>query len=229
MRGDWMDAPLRYDRSYVYRLYEPKEPPERTVVALHGSSTDETAILPMARMLDPNARIVAPRGRIIQNGDRRWYRKKSAISFDQSSVRLEAEAFAGFLDGLRRDGVTDPERTLFVGYSNGANLLAATMVLHPGKIKQAVLMRAMPVLETPPKADLTAARVLVLSGAADQIYGSYGAMLGDLLKRNGAVVVRDTLGSGHEFGDADLAYARRWLDSVEGGLPATAEATPSRT
>lgn len=228
MRGDWMDAPLRFDRSYVYRLYEPKEPPERTIVALHGSATDETAILPLARTLDPAARIVAPRGRIMQNGERRWYRKKSPISFDQPSVRLEAEAFAGFLDGLHRDRVIDADRTLFLGYSNGANLLAATMLLHPGKIPQAVLMRAMPVLENAPKADLTAARVLVLSGAADQTYGSYGAMLADLLKRNGAVVVRDMLGSGHEFGDADIAYARQWLDSVEGGVPATAEASASR-
>ena len=224
MRGDWMDAPLRYDRSYVYRLYEPKDAPERTIVALHGSATDETAILPLARMLDQKARIIAPRGRIIQNGERRWYRKLSPISFDQPSVRFEAEAFAGFLDGLFRDGVAEPERTLFLGYSNGANLAAATMLLHPAKIRQAVLMRAMSVLESAPKADLTAARVLILSGAADQIYGSLGAMLGDLLKRNGAVVVSDTLGSGHECGEPDITYARRWLDSVEGGVPATADA-----
>jgi phospholipase/carboxylesterase len=228
MRGDWMDAPLRYDRSYVYRLYEPQDPAERTIVALHGSGADEAAILPLARMLDPKARIVAPRGRILQNGERRWYRKLSPITFDQSSVALEADTFSGFLDGLRRDGVTDPDRTLFLGYSNGANLVAATMLLHPGAIRQAVLMRAMSVLEAAPKADLTAARVLILSGATDQIYGSYGAMLGDLLKRNGAVVVQDTLSSGHECGEGDIAYARGWLDSVEGGVPATADAGGTR-
>lgn len=228
MRGDWMDAPLRYDRGYVYRLYEPKEQPQRTIVALHGSGADETAILPLARMLDQKARIVAPRGRILQNGERRWYRKLSPISFDQPSVRFEAEAFAGFLDGLMRDDVADAERTLFLGYSNGANLVAATMLLHPGKIRQAVLMRAMSVLDAAPEADLAAARVLVLTGEADQTYGTYGAMLGDLLKRNGAVVVSDTLGSGHECGEGDIAYARGWLDSVEGGLPATADAGATR-
>ena len=223
-----MDAPLRYDRSYVYRLYEPNEPPERTIVALHGSATDETAILPLARMLDAKARIVAPRGRIIQNGERRWYRKLSPISFDQSSVRFEAEAFAGFVDGLRRDGVADAERTLFLGYSNGANLVSATMLLHPGKIRQAVLMRAMSVLEAAPNADLMAARVLILSGAADQTYGPFGTMLADLLAANGAVVVSDTMGSGHECGEPDIAYARGWLDSVEGGVPATADAGATR-
>jgi len=229
MRGDWMDAPLRFDRGYVYRLYEPNEPPARTIVALHGSATDETSILPLARTLDPTARIVAPRGRIMQNGDRRWYRKKSPISFDQSSVQLEAEAFAGFLDGLHRDGVIGRDSTLFLGYSNGANLLAATMLLHPGRIGQAVLMRAMPVLEKPPKADLSSASVLVLSGKDDLTYGAYGAMLEQVLSRNGAVVVRDMMGAGHECGEPDIFRAQAWLDTVEGGVPATAEAGASRT
>lgn len=228
MRGDWMDAPLRYDRGYVYRLYEPKDPPQRTIMALHGSGADEAAILPLARMLDPHARIVAPRARILQNGERRWYRKLSPISFDQPSVRFEAEAFAAFLDGLVRDGVAEPERTLFLGYSNGANLVAATMLLHPGKIRQAVLMRAMSVLDTAPKTDLTAARVLILSGAADQTYGPFGTMLAELLAANGAAVAADTLRSGHECGEPDIAYARAWLDSVEGGLPATADAGATR-
>lgn len=228
MRGDWMDAPLRYDRSYVYRLYEPKDPPQRTIVALHGSGADEAAILPLARMLDQNARIVAPRGRILQNGERRWYRRKSPTSFDQASIGFESQAFVGFLEGLHKDDLFVPERTLFLGYSNGANLLGATMLLHPGLIRQAVLMRAMPVLDEPPSADLTTARVLVLTGNADQTYGPYGSMLADLLKKNGAVVAADTLRSCHECGEPDIVLAQAWLGSVEGGVPATAEAAPSR-
>ena len=220
-------APLRHDRSYVYRLFEPTEPPARTVVALHGSGADEMAILPLARQLDASARVLAPRGRVMQNGERRWYRKKSPINFDQASVRFEAQAFAGFLDGLRADNIVVPERTLFLGYSNGANLLAATMLLHPGRIRHAVLLRAMPVLEAPPKADLSAARVLILSGEMDQTYGLYGAMLSDLLTRNGAVVTIDTLGSGHECGDADVAAAQGWIGSIGGA--ATAEIIPPRT
>lgn len=223
-----MDAPLRYDRSYVYRLYEPREFSGRTIVALHGSATDETAILPLARMLDPDARVIAPRGRIMQNGDRRWYRKKSAVSFDQPSIALESETFASFLDALRQDGLASREGTLYLGYSNGANLLAATMLLHPGRISRAVLMRAMPVLERPPKADLSNASVLVLSGASDQTYGSYGAMLEQLLSRNGAVVMRDMMGAGHECGEPDIIRAQAWLDATDGGVPATADAGASR-
>lgn len=226
MTFDDRDAPPRHDRSYVYRLFEPAESGVGTIVALHGSGADEMAILPLARQLDASARIVAPRGRIMQNGERRWYRKTSPISFDQASVRFEAQAFAGFLDGLRRDGLIAPERTLFLGYSNGANLLAATMLLHPGRIRLAVLLRAMSVLESPPKADLSAARILILSGEMDQTYGLYGAMLGDLLTRNGAAVTLDTLDSGHECGDADVAAARGWIGSIDGA--ATADVAASR-
>lgn len=227
MRGDWMDAPLRYDRSYVYRLFEPEEADGRTVVALHGSGADESAILPLARMLAPGARVIAPRGRIMQDGLRRWYRRQSPTRFDQASIRFESEAFVAFLDGLRRDGLFEPERTLFLGYSNGANLVAATMLIEPGRIRQAVLMRSMPVLENPPRADLSLARVLVLTGGADQTYGPFGPRLADLLAANGAIVASDTLRSGHECGEPDIVLAKAWLESIA-DVPATAEAATKK-
>jgi phospholipase/carboxylesterase len=164
----------------------------------------------------------------MQDGLRRWYRRKTPTSFDQASIRFESQAFVAFVDGLRRDGLVVPERTLFLGYSNGANLIAASMLLHPGLIRQAVLMRAMPVLDAPPKVDLSAARVLVLTGRADQTYGPFGAMLADLLASRGATVAADTLRSGHECGEPDVVRAKAWLDTFDGGLPATADAGATR-
>lgn len=228
MQGDRMDPPLRHDRSYVYRMVEPQDGATQTIVALHGSGADERAILPLARLLDPRARIVAPRGRILQNGERRWYRKTSPTRFDQASIRFESDAFVRFVDGLRDDGLAQPGSTLFLGYSNGANLLAATLLLDPGPIRQAVLMRAMPVLDDAPTADLSAARILVLSGEADLTYGPFGGMLADLLAANGAAVTARTLGAGHDCGAPDIVLARAWLDSVEGGVPATADAGATR-
>ena len=226
----YLEAPLAFDRTYVHRRYEPGIAGSPTVIALHGSGADEMTMLPLAHLLDPTARVIVPRGRIMQNGERRWYRKNTAISFDQSSIRFEAEAFAGFLDGLAADKLVGPTPPIFLGYSNGANLIAATMLLHPGLIRRAILMRAMPVLETPPSVDLSSARVLVLGGAADKTYGSYSSALDELLRRNGATVVRETLKSGHEFGEADIVSARRWLDSLEGEAPgAIADTAPVRT
>ena len=120
---------------------------------------------------------------------------KTAISFDQSSIRFEAEAFERFVDGLAADRLIGPTPPLYIGYSNGANLLAAAMLLHPGLIRRAILLRAMPVLDEPPSADLSSARVLVLGGAADRTYGSYSSALDELLRKNGATVVRDGNGT----------------------------------
>lgn len=224
------EAPLAFDRNYVYRRFEPQaEVKSQPIVALHGSATDESTIYPLARLLDPDSRVIAPRGRIIQNGDRRWYRKTSAIAFDQNSVRFEAEAFATFLKGLTEDRLIDPASTLYMGYSNGANLLASVMLLHPGLIRRAVLLRSMPVLEDPPRANLSSTRVLILGGATDGTYGSYSAVLDELLRRNGAAVDRQTIKSGHEFGVADVKAARRWLDSFESDPGAVADSAPVRT
>lgn len=241
----YLEAPLAFDRTYVHRRFEPgpagasssgDASPEKplpgapSIVALHGSGADEMAMLPLARLLDPTARIIAPRGRIMQNGERRWYRKTTAIAFDQSSIRFEAEAFAGFLGKLAEDRLIGPSAPIFFGYSNGANLIAATMLLYPGLIRRAVLLRAMPVLDKPPSADLKTARVLVIGGAADSTYGSYSSALDELLRKNGATVVRETVRSGHEVGAADIRLARNWLDSLEGEAPgAIADTAPVRT
>lgn len=218
------EAPLAFDRAYVYRRYEP-DTPATAIVALHGSGADEMTMLPLARSLDPSARVIAPRGRIMQNGERRWYRKASAISFDQASIRFEAETFARFIEGLGADKLVDPGSTLYLGYSNGANLLASVMLLHPGLIRRAVLLRAMPVLDDPPSVDLSAARVLILGGKADHTYGSYASILDEILKRNGASVTRETLSSGHECGEPDVLAAQHWLDSEAPALIADTVAT----
>ena len=137
-------------------------PAPLSIIALHGSGADETTVIPLARAVDPDATIIAPRGRIDQNGERRWFRKLTPTSFDQQSIREEALAFAGFLDGLRRESVIGSvAQTLVIGYSNGGNLAHSVMLLHPGRIAKLALLRCMPVLKRAPMTELTGASVLV--------------------------------------------------------------------
>lgn len=195
---------------FAYRRAGPADA-ERALVVLHGSGADEGQVLPLAARIDPAAAIVAVRGRIDQNGERRWFRKYTPTTFDQRSIRAEARAFAAFVDGLGRADALNLGRTVFVGYSNGGNLLHSTMLLHPGRITRAILMRCMPVLRRPPKADLAGCRVLLVGGESDLTYGAYSPQLADLLRGAGATVEPSTVACGHEIGDRDVALARRWL------------------
>ncbi|RUX81279.1 alpha/beta hydrolase, partial [Mesorhizobium sp. M2A.F.Ca.ET.040.01.1.1] len=104
-----------------------------------------------------------------------------------------------------------PPRAAFLGYSNGANVVSSLMLLHPGLVRQAALLRAMPVLDTSPMTDLGGTRVLIIAGAADQAYGPFAPALVTLFSERRAEVDARIVASGHEFGAADAAIARQWL------------------
>jgi phospholipase/carboxylesterase len=184
----------------------------RTIVALHGSGADATTMLPLARAIDPGAAIVAPQGRIDQDGERRWFRKHTPTRFDQAGIRTEAAAFAAFVRELAAARRMDLARTVFVGYSNGGNLLHAMMVLHPNLVRTAILLRCMPVLDRAPTSDLAECEILCIRGAIDETYRPFGAALAAQLRRRGASVSLRTVAAGHMLGDEDATIARRWLE-----------------
>jgi len=200
------------DAAFLYRHVRPSPKSKLAIVALHGSGTDETTVIPLARAIAPDAAIIAPRGRIDQNGERRWFRKLTPTSFDQDDIRHEASAFADFLDGLRRDGrIGAVENTLVIGYSNGGNLASSVMLLHPGRIRRLVLLRCMPVLHRAPMTDLSGSKALVVAGRQDQTYGPYARNLAGLLRRRGASVAGKSVDAGHLFGERDVVLIRSWL------------------
>lgn len=196
---------------FVHRLHRPEQPNGETVVLLHGSGGDEATLLPFAAQVAPSALLLGARGRILQEGVTRWYRRITPVRFDQQDIRGEAEAFAGFLLQASAAYKLDLACTTFLAYSNGANLVAAMALLHPGAVRRAVLMRSMPVLDKAPAADLAGARFLILTGKDDRLYARYAPALEKVLRKCRADVDGHIVQSGHEFGDEDARIAREWL------------------
>ncbi|TIO10221.1 alpha/beta hydrolase [Mesorhizobium sp.] len=205
------DGFLRHDLAFSYRLYRPAEPSGESLFLLHGSGVDETTLVALARQIAPRAVLVAVRGRIVQEDGFRWFARITPTRFEQESIRAEADAFAGFIaEAAKRHGL-DLSRTVFLGYSNGANLVSTVMLLHSGLIGRAALLRPMPVLDDVPPADLGKARVLIIAGAADLTYAPFAPALIALLESHGAEVDARTIASGHEIGDRDADIVRQWL------------------
>ncbi|HEV2504523.1 MAG TPA: alpha/beta hydrolase [Mesorhizobium sp.] len=205
-------AALRRDLSFSYRLHVPQDAGSDTLILLHGSAADETTLMPLAMAAAPRARLAAVRGRIIQDGDLRWFRRITPTQFDQVSIRTEAHAFAHFIDELITLHSLEPANATFIGYSNGANLVSSTMLLHPGAIRRAVLLRAMPVLDQVPNTDLSDAHVLMITGANDVTYSPFAPALAGLLRAHHAEVDAHVVAAGHEFGAVDGNIISGWLD-----------------
>ncbi len=199
------------DLPFIHRFFTPEQPNGNVFILLHGSGVNETTMLPLGHEIDPNATLLTVRGRALEEGAPRWFRRNGPMSFDQADIASEAEAFAAFIDGAVHAYGLDPDRIVYIGYSNGANLLNAILSLHPHLIRRAVLLRSMAVLENPPVADMSDAQVLVISGEKD-LYGPYAQFLAERLRAGGAKVELATVPGGHEFDDADVPVVQEWLD-----------------
>src|SRR6266496_448030 len=55
---------------------------ERTLLLLHGTGGTEHDLLPLGRELDPNAALLSPRGKILENGMLRFFRRIAEGVFD---------------------------------------------------------------------------------------------------------------------------------------------------
>jgi phospholipase/carboxylesterase len=197
---------------FVHRVYTPDHPNGQTLVLLHGTGGNEASLMPLAAKAAPDATLIGLRGRSNEEGSARWFRRFGPLSFDQKDIRSEAEALAAFIEGAVEAYALDLRQTIFLGYSNGANLLAALMQLHPGLIRNAVLLRATKVLEETPEADLSDTKILAVTGAHD-LFGAHAPALEAELRKAGADISTKSVPAGHETGPHDIEAVRQWLTS----------------
>lgn len=197
---------------FVHRFHTPDAPDGGHIVLLHGSGGTETSLMPLAARTAPHATLLGVRGRATEEGAARWFRRLPQMRFDQADIRSEAEAFEAFCEGAAAAYGVKASNTVHMGYSNGANFLAAFMRLHPGWVRKAVLIRPMDVLEESPEADLTGVEVLMVVGAEDRLTRQPQALC-DTLSAAGATVTVETVAAGHFLTEADDPVVQSWLET----------------
>ncbi len=196
---------------FIYRIERSDHPSGEVIILLHGSGGNETTLVPFARPIWPKATLIGIRGRIVQNGETRWFKKITPTKFDEKDASSEADAFVKFMGNLAEDHHFDLSRATFVGYSNGANLLAVIMMRHPGFARRAILMRSMPVIDNMGKDDLSKNRILIISGKNDALYSPFAPALLSVFKKNGAKVDAAMVDSDHMIGEADRDVIVKWI------------------
>src|SRR5216117_3950350 len=119
----------------------------RTLLLLHGTGGNERDLIPLGRELDPNAALLSPRGKILENGMPRFFRRLSEGVFDEDDVILRANELADFVTAAR--DTYKLEAPVALGFSNGANIAAAMLLLRSEVLAGAILLRAMVPLTNP--------------------------------------------------------------------------------
>ncbi|HEV3244118.1 MAG TPA: alpha/beta hydrolase [Chthoniobacterales bacterium] len=184
----------------------------RTLLLLHGTGGNERDLIPLARELDPNASLLSPRGKVLENRMPRFFRRLAEGVFDLEDLKKRTHELADFVIAAAKHYKIDIEKMIAVGYSNGANIAASILLLRPETFAAAILFRAMVPLVPETLPDLSSVRVLIGAGSVDPIVpASETKQLAELLRSAGADVTIRFFQGGHKLTQADIQAAQEWL------------------
>jgi predicted esterase len=184
----------------------------RTLLLLHGTGGNEHDLLPLGRELDPTAALLSPRGKILENGMPRFFRRLAEGVFDLEDLKKRTHELADFVAASAEQYQFATDKLVAVGYSNGANIAASMLLLRPETFRTAILFRAMVPLVPEDLPDLSSARVWIGAGNQDPLIPpSETQRLVELLRRAHADVTIRFLDAGHGLTNGEIEIARDWL------------------
>jgi predicted esterase len=196
---------------FIHKFVPSKGSPN-TVLLLHGTGGDENDLLPIGLGIAPGFALLSPRGRVDEHGAARFFRRVREGVFDEESIRTEAAALEQFIrESADRYGF-DPARLSALGYSNGANMIAALLLLYPKLFNGAVLLRATLPFEPVPLLPIPGTPILLEAGQHDPILPPAGAeRLAKKLAEAGAKVEVRWQNLGHDLGPEDFTAAKEFF------------------
>jgi phospholipase/carboxylesterase len=184
----------------------------RTLLLLHGTGGNERDLVPLGHELDPNAALLNPRGKVLENGMPRFFRRLAEGVFDLEDLTHRANELADFVTAAAQHYGFARDQLAAVGYSNGANIAAAMLLLRPEILPIAILFRAMVPLNPDTLPNLSSVRVWISAGDQDPIVpASETKQLAALLRQAGADVTIRFVKAGHGLTNQDIESARDWL------------------
>jgi phospholipase/carboxylesterase len=187
----------------------------RTLLLLHGTGGNERDLIPLGRELDPNAALLSPRGKVLENGMPRFFRRLAEGIFDLEDLHKRTHELADFVAAAADLYDIDNKNIIAVGYSNGANIAASILLLRPETFADAILFRAMVPLEPEKPAELANVHVWMGAGNHDPIIPtSETQRLVNLLRTAGADVTVRFLNAGHPLTPTDVSLAHDWLHKL---------------
>ncbi len=188
----------------------------RTLLLLHGTGGNERDLVPLGRELDPNASLLSPRGKILENGMPRFFRRLAEGVFDSEDLKKRTNELADFVAAAVRHYKLAADHIVGVGYSNGANIAASVLLLRPEIIQAAILFRAMVPLVPDKLPDLSSVHVWIAAGSQDPIIPpSEAQRLADLLRHASADVTIRFFNASHGLTSSELETAGQWLKDLK--------------
>ena len=201
------------DPGFVHRFFSGES--GATLLLLHGTGGDENDLVPLGRELAPDAALLSPRGKVSEYGAARFFRRLAEGVFDHEDLVLRTHELAEFIEASAQEYGFDLSGLVAAGYSNGANIAASLMLLHPGLLRAAVLFRAMVPFEPDVVPDLSGMPVFLAAGRGDRMIAPENTeRLAEILREAGADLDLRWRNTGHALTYEEVADAKEWLSTI---------------
>ena len=198
--------------SFIHRFEPGLGPGRPPILLLHGTGGDESDLLPIGQAIAPGSALLSPRGKVLENGMPRFFRRLAEGIFDEEDLIRRTHELAQFINEAAAHYQFERQRLLAVGYSNGANIAGGLLLLRPDAICGAALLRPMVPLIPETLPDLHGAPVLVAAANQDPIVPAENAQqLVALLRSAGADVTVSFENAGHGLTENTIDTAKRWF------------------
>jgi phospholipase/carboxylesterase len=181
-----------------------------TLLLLHGTGGDENSLLSLGNDLWPGAALLGLRGKVLENGMPPSFRRFTEVGI--ADVRSRTEELAQFIRAASERYGFSTRRLIIVGYSNGANLAAGLILLHPHYLAGAILFRVMVPLVPEIIRDFRQLSIFIGAARLDPLIPAGQAEeLAAIFKSGGANVAISWHQGGRELGEDDVQAAKSWF------------------
>ncbi len=102
-----------------------------TLLLLHGTGGDEHDLVGLGRQLAPSAALLSPRGKVLEAGMPRFFRRLAVGQLDIPDLLVRTDELAAFVTAAAQAYGRDPGKIAALGFSNGANIAVSLLLRHP--------------------------------------------------------------------------------------------------
>jgi phospholipase/carboxylesterase/glyoxalase family protein len=208
------DKPMKPldDLGFVHVFVPAERPASPTLLLLHGTGGDERDLLPLGRELWPGAALLGVRGKVLENGMPRFFRRFAEGVFDVEDLKVRTNELTQFIEAAAEHYAFNKQHLVAVGYSNGANIAASLILVHPHSLAAGVLFRVQVPFTPDLVRNFSELSVFIAAGIRDPIVPrDQSERLAAILESGGADVSMFWHQGGHELGDDDVTAAKTWL------------------
>lgn len=182
-----------------------------TVILLNGIEGADAELLKVAQQLG-DLNILVIEGEDLENGKSHYFQKASAGLIDEESIRAKTEELHDFIKGFIKDNELSLNKLIMLGYSEGATITGAVLMLYPELLEAAVLLRPMQPLNDQEFKATRKSNIYFGYGRKDHTLTEPETLTwAEILKIAGYSVDIHAMDAGHELISKDFSLLISWF------------------